>query len=86
MLYMERASPHRCMEGEVTIPEQNTSVMVQQAEKPIISISGPETLPLAEDLLLHGQSVFGQITIDSMTRQEKEELEQAQLEERVRRL
>jgi hypothetical protein len=67
----------QCLDGSLTVEDVNTTILVQQAEQPIISVSGPENQPLAEDALLHGHPVFGKVSVLSMTRQEKAEMDAA---------
>ena len=67
----------------MVVPDVSSSVLVQQAEQPIITVTGPDIQPLQEDVLLHGHAVFGKVSIDSMTRQEREEMEGQEKEARV---
>jgi hypothetical protein len=71
------------LDGAISIEDLNTTILVQSAEQPIISIKGPESQPLEEEALLHGYSVLGQVSILSMTRQEKEEMDSEEISAKV---
>jgi hypothetical protein len=60
-------------DSKVTIPDVESLVMVQPAEEPIITISGPQQLEHPEMDFPHGVKIFTNIEISAENRKEAEE-------------
>ena len=61
----------------MTVPAVHSSVLVHQAEKPIITISGEETIAHTDDEFSLGVNLFDSLRIISRTRKEEQELKVA---------
>jgi len=63
-----------CSGGQkVQVPDLNAMIVVLQAEKPIITVSGTTNLARNENDFLNGQKIFWDLSIMSRTRKEEEE-------------
>lgn len=71
-----------CDDGrEITIPSARSTIVVLQAEQPIITLSGSPSLARSEHDFVHGQRIFGDLVISSTTRAVLEEEDESDLEE-----
>jgi len=71
----------KCIDGKpLPIPDIEALVMVQQAEEPIITISGPGKIEHPEMDYPHGVKIFNGIEINAETRKEAEEKEEKKSE------
>ena len=67
---------NRCTDGrKLSIPDLNSMILVTQAEKPIITISGTRDIARNEYNYTRGVKLFQDVQIISQTRKEAEELD-----------